>query len=334
MTVDKFPAAVEDAEDVLRAVLEPSSEAGMFLREAIGLKVRENWKSLEKAERKAARKRDRSNKRRFRSKRNKAAIKLNDSLMPPSQESFSASSTASEASYISREGSTPITVDLDPSRVAVSGFSSGGNLALNLVLSISKEHHDEDWPAVFDPEYSTPIPCLLYYPSFDARQLPSERTLPKALPAGNPFWQQTSDVLAPTYLPREKAGLPRASPGLANIDGLHSQAKILLVLCGLDSLAEQSEAWVDKIADHHRCKDLRIARYQDRRHGWTQMPDGWLDEDEKRQKDDIYEKTVLFTRALWERDEAVLKPTCENITNSGSTVAVTVKHPGDLADNV
>jgi hypothetical protein len=326
--VDKFPAAIEDAEDVLRAVLEPTSEAGVLLREAIGLKVKQNWKSLERAERKAARKRDRRSKSHFKSRRNKAAVKLNDSLMPPSQESFSASSTTSEASFVSREEKA-IIVDLDPSRVAISGFSSGGNLALNLVLSISKEHHDEDWPSVFDPSYSTPIPVLLYYPSFDARQLPSERTLPKALPAGNPFWQTTSDILAPTYLPRDQAGLPRASPGLADIDGLHPMARMKLVLCGLDSLAEQSEAWVEKIATHHRVKDLRIVRYQDRRHGWTQMPDGWLDEDEKRQKDDIDDKPITFTRGLWEGNESVLQPTCENITNSGSTQALCITQRGE-----
>jgi acetyl esterase/lipase len=290
----QFPAAIEDAEDVLRAVLEPSSKAGIALRSAVRAKVMENWATLHKDQRKEAR------------KLAKAAKKSNNGSKPSSRRSSPSSSKTSSRQTTPQ--STPPPIDLDPQRIAISGFSSGGNVALNLGLSIpSSPPNDESWPCVFPPEYTSPIPLLLYYPSFDSRQLPSERTLPKNLPPGNPFWSETSDILAPTYLPRHMAAHPRASPGLASTSGLHPQARMFLVLPGLDSLAEQSETWVRKIQDDGRGEHLKVERYAEMKHGWTQMPDGWLKEREKELKDDCYGKTVEFTRRIWEGDEGVLK---------------------------
>jgi acetyl esterase/lipase len=291
---NKFPAAVEDAEDILRGVLEPSSDAGVALREGIRNKVKDNLAEMDKVQRKEDRKEERKEKR--------EAARLGSK--PSSRQSSRSRSKAS--SRASSRESTPITVDLDPSRIAISGFSSGGNLALNLAISLSNPPHDENWPSVFDDAYATPIPLLLYYPSFDSRQLPSERTLPKNLPPGSGFWSETSDILAPAYLPREQAGHPRASPGLAATEGLHKMARMLLVLPAMDSLAEQSEAWVAKIVNDGRGDDLRVERYHDMKHGWTQMPDGWLNEREKETKFDIYDKTVEFTRVLWGSDDTAI----------------------------
>jgi len=200
-----------------------------------------------------------------------------------------------------------MTIDLDSSRIAISGFSSGANLALNLGLSVTNQPNAQDWPCVFPKDYQYTIPLLLYFPSLDSRQLPSERTLPAEFPAGNSFWSETADILAPSYLPRNEAGCPRASPGLADVHGIHDKARMLLVLPGMDNLAEQSEIWVKKMIASHRAKDLRIERYPQMKHGWTQMPDGWLSELEKKEKFDIYQKTAEFTRRLWEGDESVLK---------------------------
>jgi ergosteryl-3beta-O-L-aspartate hydrolase len=291
--VSKFPAAIEDAEDVLEAILDPSSPAGVALREAVRMKVRENWAALSKEERKKLRKQ---------AKKEKKVLKKAGLTPEAAYESRNPSPAPSKASsQLSSTDATPLSVDLDPCRIAISGFSSGGNLALNLGLSILSPPHEESWPSVFDSSYKAPIPLLLYYPSFDSRQLPSERTLPKDLPPGTGFWSETADVLAPSYLPREKAHHPRASPGLADIDGLHDMARMLLVLPGLDSLAHQSEIWVDKVEKHRRREHLQIERYPDMKHGWTQMPDGWLSDREKEAKNDIYAKTIDFTRMYWEQ---------------------------------
>src|ERR1700759_96504 len=50
--VNKFPTAVEDAEDVLRSVLDASSQAGVILRQAIRNKVTENLAAMKKSQRK------------------------------------------------------------------------------------------------------------------------------------------------------------------------------------------------------------------------------------------------------------------------------------------
>ena len=90
------------------------------------------------------------------------------------------------------------------------------------------------------------------------------------------LWADVNDKLMPTYLPRNQASDPRVSPGLADLKGLHRQAKMLLVLPELGSLSEQSEIWVTKVAEAGRGHDLTMERFKDMKHGWTQMPESWL----------------------------------------------------------
>jgi alpha/beta hydrolase fold len=128
--------------------------------------------------------------------------------------------------------SAPVTggVKLDTSKIALSGFSSGGNLALEPALNVGANPPlvPTVWPSPFSLTHIHPIPLLLFYPSLDGRLLPSERTRPPGLPATKGFWTELSDTLAPTYLSREEAPHPRASPGLADIldSRLHEQARI------------------------------------------------------------------------------------------------------------
>lgn len=241
--IDKFPAAVEDGEDVLSAVLDPQSSAYAPLRAGIA-----------------------------------------ESVKPP----------ASNA--------PKPTIALDTTRLSLSGFSSGGNLALNLALSIDAPLVDKPWPSRIPPNHPGRVPLLLYYPSFDARQLPSERTRPPKLPVAKGFWGDSFDVLSPTYLPRDQAAHPRASPGLANLrdGGLHAQARMYLVLPELDTLAEQSETWVKKVAEEGRMGDMKVERFEGMKHGWTQMPVTWLGEEEKRTRAETFETAVEFVRDAWE----------------------------------
>lgn len=260
--VDRFPAAIEDAEDVLDAVLDSSKPAYAELRMAIAERVLQNARDAAKAKK-----------------------------QPPS----SAPST--------------VAVDLDTHRIAVSGFSSGGNLALNTALSINPPQIGSPWPSRFPRDHPSRIPLLLYYPSFDSRLLPSERTKPPNLLVSGSFWTDVNDVLQPTYLPRGRAHEPRASPGLADIadGGLHDKARMLLVLPELDTLAEQSETWVGKVLRAGRAKDLRVERFPGLKHGWTQMPESWLGEEERRSRREIFEETVEFVRDAWAGKEMEAK---------------------------
>ena len=191
-------------------------------------------------------------------------------------------------------------VDLDRTRIAISGFSSGGNIALNLALSVSPPHVEKEWPSRIPQNFPNRLPLLLFYPSLDCRQLPSERTRPPKLPISKGLWAETNDKLMPTYLPRDQAHQHRASPGLADVrNGLHPQAKILLVLPELDSLAEQSEVWAKKVITEGRDDDLVVEKFENVKHGWTQMPPSWLSEEEKKTRLESFEKTVAFTSSVW-----------------------------------
>lgn len=191
-------------------------------------------------------------------------------------------------------------IDFDKTRIAISGFSSGANIALNLALSVSPPQLKSDWPSRFPSDFPKPIPLLLFYPSFDCRQLPSERTRPAGLPVSKGLWADVNDKLMPTYLPRDQAGDPRASPGLADLKGLHDQARMLLVLPELDSLSEQSEIWVKKVMEAGRGKDLIVERFKGMKHGWTQMPESWLSVGEKRTRTEVFDSVVTSTDIMWE----------------------------------
>lgn len=238
---DKHPAALEDAEDVLSAILDSEAPGYSELRKAVAKKIEGDKQNRLKR-----------------------------------------------------------MVDFDKTRVAVSGFSSGGNIALNLALSLSPPQVNSEWPSRFPSGFPKHIPLLLFYPSFDCRQLPSERTRPAGLPISKGLWADVNDKLMPTYLPRDQAGHPRASPGLADLKGLHDRARMLLVLPELDSLSGQSEIWVKKVAEAGRGDDLIVERFKGMKHGWTQMPESWLSAEEKRTRTEIFNSVAAFIKTTWE----------------------------------
>jgi acetyl esterase/lipase len=223
-----YPAANEDAEDVLKAVLNPDDVPGKILREGI--------------------------------RRNFAKLKRDE------------------------------WVDIDTNRIAISGFSSGGNMALGLAISVKNDPTiNRDWPSVIPKDYPRGIPLVLFYPSLDSRLLPDERPRPPGLdpPAGFFTRLKIESELMPKYMPAWQRAHPRASPGLADIKdgGLHPKAKMLLVLPELDSLSDQSLVWTKKVEEDGRKDDLEVVPVKGVMHGWTQFPDGWQkSEDDKAKK--------------------------------------------------
>ncbi|EXJ81844.1 hypothetical protein A1O1_07909 [Capronia coronata CBS 617.96] len=243
----QYPAANYDAEDVLRAVIEPSSQAYKTLREGI-------------------------------------------------------------QQHLAKEGRKPLA--LDESRIAFSGFSSGGNLALNLALSVKDDPTvHKDWPSPIPWDFENDIPILLFYPSFDCRLLPHERPRPEGLPPPNGIlerWQIEKELM-PTYLPADLRSHPRASPGLVDLrpkhpgdqEGLHPKARIWLLLPQFDSLNAQSLVWIEKVRNEGRINDLTVEEVKGVVHGWTQFPDSWISEEERRLKAEAFNHARTFVETYW-----------------------------------
>ncbi|KAF2856763.1 DEAD-domain-containing protein [Plenodomus tracheiphilus IPT5] len=341
----QFPAAIHDAEDVLSAILDTDgvSKAGKMLREEIQRYysiVRTD--ALEKEEKKKG-------------------------TMAPHLE------------YIEK-------ITLDPSRLAISGFSAGGNIALNMAINVPPipelamnsagrsqsvarnsiigdpfsatmpknrratilDDVLQPWPSLLPPPHARPrmIPLLLFYPSLDARLLPHERpmkALPNALHSDDKTVQKTKmpglfSIMGPTYLPKKLRNHPRASPGLVEPSYIQQNAAILLVLPEKDTLAVQSDVWVDSMNQHDWNGPVRFgdgregdwdglhggsagsARTQSRdngglevwhapkcRHGWTQFPDTFVPQHERSERELVFARTLDFVKENWRKELAVSK---------------------------
>ncbi|KAF1913731.1 Alpha/Beta hydrolase protein [Ampelomyces quisqualis] len=335
----QFPAAIHDAEDVLAAILDTSgvSHAAKVLRTEI--------------------------QRYYDMTREMLMDKKNKVHAPPHLKDVT-------------------TITLDPTRLAISGFSAGGNIALNCAISVPPcpelavrsptigpsrsvargpspaetmspllppkrsatilDDVSQPWPSVLPPPHAQPrmLPLLLFYPSLDARLLPHERPM-KALPNAlrgddkkpeKPRRPGLFSIMGPTYLPRKLRAHPRASPGLVNPENVQKNAAMLLVLPEKDTLAVQSDVWVDKMNTGGwngfvRFGDEREGDWDGRdggsagspipqssdngglevwhapgcRHGWTQFPDTFVSKHERRERELVFARTVDFVKENWKK---------------------------------
>ncbi|KAK4935665.1 hypothetical protein LTR10_023318 [Elasticomyces elasticus] len=228
-------------------------------------------------------------------------------VLDPSKPAYEAL-RAGISRYLKKEGRKPIM--LDEEKIAISGFSSGGNLALNMALSVKNDPMTKaDWLSAVPWDFKNRVPVLLFYPALDTRLLPHERPKPTGWNVPKGFverWKIEAELM-PTYLPVSMSGFPRASPGLADIkakddeskSGLHPKAKIFLVLPSIDTLNHQSKVWVKKVRDEGRGEDLVVEEIKDVVHGWTQFPDSWLDDESRRLKWEVFEKAGQFVWNQW-----------------------------------
>ncbi|GAB7348076.1 hypothetical protein MBLNU459_g6106t1 [Dothideomycetes sp. NU459] len=238
----QFPAAVEDAEDVLAAILDVKGQtkAGLALRKAI-------LRRLDRTRR----------------------------------------------AQISAQV-------LNTDRLSISGFSSGGNLALNLVLTITTP--ELDWPSRLSSTGSK-VPLILGYPNFDSRVPPHARDPPPNMPDPNTdpksFSSMISKKLGPTYIKEHERSHLRASPGLADIRTcLSPRVEILLALPEYDTLYKQSNEWIDRIKEAGREQCLHVERYKGIKHGFVQFPNSFLSGFERDEKSRFYDRVVQFLTDL------------------------------------
>lgn len=205
------------------------------------------------------------------------------------------------SNHLSSQRRPDITLDTD--RIALSGFSSGGNLALNLVMNMNVP---EAWPSPFPESHAKEIPVLMYFAATDLRKLPSEREIIAGfhdMPKSFIVRLELEQHLMPTYLPADMRMHLRASPALADVKdgGLHRQARCLLLLAEKDALSIPNEEWLRKCQRAGRGKDVTVAIFMGMNHGWTQFPDSWLDSDAHNKKYEAHNKAVDFVRSQWEQ---------------------------------
>ena len=229
------------------------------------------------------------------------------------------------AQHLQKEGREPF--GIDSHHLALSGFSSGGNLALELVLDLKPPVVEDHWPSPFPPDYPNNIPVLLYYPSLDARLLPDERPLPEGMPEPTKkSWLKALALernLMPTYLPRDKAAHPRASPGLAPISSLHPKADILLYLCEYDTLSAQSLEWIKAVKDGARDSTMRVVTAKGVPHGFNVFPDVALSEEQKQLKRESYDLATNFLWEKWGVPSKLYPPEAAAASNAKETDAAT-----------
>ncbi|KAI8938068.1 hypothetical protein NX059_005739 [Plenodomus lindquistii] len=337
----QFPAAIHDAELALSAILDTAgiTEAGRMLREEI-----QRYYTIVRTD---ALERE--------SKKKKGTM-------------------APHLEYVEK-------ITLDPSRLAISGFSAGGNIALNMAinvppvpeLAISPAERSQSvtrnsiggdlfsppmprnrratmlddvlqpWPSLLPPPHAHPrmVPLLLFYPSLDARLLPHERPmkkLPNALHSEDKKSQKPKmpglfSIMGPTYLPKKLRGHPRASPGLVEPSYIQQNVAMLLVLPEKDSLAVQSDVWVDVMNQNDWNGPVRFgdgregdwdgehggsagsSKLQSRnngglevwhapncRHGWTQFPDPFVPQHERSERELVFARTLKFVKENWKKE--------------------------------
>ncbi|PWN45240.1 alpha/beta-hydrolase [Ceraceosorus guamensis] len=243
---------------------------------------------------------------------------------------------------------------IEEQHVGLSGFSSGGNIALNMLLSIPAHlngqngmpsvSHTGDWPSPFINASETlrQIPALLFFPSLDARQSPFERSRPQGLPPPGQVGLFLEKATDQAYLPMELRAHLRASPGLAPLGmpggpreeievrkqaareaGLMPEVttpvdETLPTRKELDNLSEQSEIWVKALQAADKAEissdtdgslisqplqassaKVRVHRIKGMTHGFVTFPDAFLDQKTRERKAKVNEQARQFVVDMW-----------------------------------
>ncbi|KAH8426569.1 putative esterase/lipase [Aspergillus melleus] len=140
--------------------------------------------------------------------------------------------------------------EFDLSRVAISGFSAGGNLALGASATLFPR--------------DTFRSVLAFYPPLDLYTDPAEKTFPDA--EGKPIPPFVARLFDSCYIPSSvDARDPRISPSYAQPERFPD--RILVITAGGDNLAGEAEALAAKIEKepgrHVVCQRMRGCN-----HGW------------------------------------------------------------------
>lgn len=139
----------------------------------------------------------------------------------------------------------------DASRVAVSGFSAGGGLALVAASALRKGLDPVGIPAV-----------LAFYPLTDLDSEPATKTVPRPK---KPILPPIARLFNECYVPRGVSRAdPRISPSFA--DGETYPGNVFILTCDGDTLAPEGDALAERLDD--RGRRLVHVRLEDAHHGY------------------------------------------------------------------
>jgi putative ergosteryl-3beta-O-L-aspartate hydrolase len=198
---------------------------------------------------------------------------------------------------------------IDPSRIALSGFSAGANLAFSVPLRLNfhtrrglmgtEDRNLARWPSTRKLVESVTelkiVHIIAFYPlldwslSRDSKRRISrkpDKTLPKFF----------ADLFDYSYLPPPDTMLhnsPFVSPGLASNNmltfGLPNDIQILL--CEWDMLLKEGEIFARRLEELG--KNVKSTLIPDVVHGWDKHPDPWRDQ---KAIDELYAKACTGLR--------------------------------------
>jgi acetyl esterase/lipase len=142
----------------------------------------------------------------------------------------------------------------DLGRVAVSGFSAGGNMALVAASTIAKDHHAVDVRA-----------AVVFYPGTDWSVPPEEKIVAKPI---RPLPPRIERFFRTAYLPEESLYTdPRASPGLTSKELFPKN--MIIFTCSGDVFAPEGNRLAKAVDDGTR--RVTHQEIQDAPHGFDKI---------------------------------------------------------------
>lgn len=169
--------------------------------------------------------------------------------------------------------------EFDLSRLSVSGFSAGGNLALGITTS-----------GAFPK--GTFHSVLAYYPPTDLSIDHSAKIAPD--PSGTPIPSTMARIFNQCYLAGHDPRDPLVSPALADVNRLPQNT--LIITCGCDSLALETEGFIERIMNGREQGTWHIAakRIDGVNHAWDKSTEEGSEGEKKR--DESYAMAIEILR--------------------------------------
>ena len=177
-------------------------------------------------------------------------------------------------------------LSIDMSKVVLSGFNAGANLAFSLPLRLFSDQHDGNCRGHGSDESATNIIAIVaFYPLLDwstsrdskrRRSKRPDKTLPKFL----------TDLIDHSYLPAERSYFspgdelstaPTVSPALAPDDWLKHGLpnNIQFILCGWDMLLDEGQTFAKRLRQLGKTVDEVVI--PEVVHGWDKNPNPLFD---------------------------------------------------------